>query len=100
MLACVGEAIPPCGGAGHRSLKTTRLGHHAGLQERPDQRKYALVFDPPPDLIENEAVWKAVKARLDVGLDDPLVVRGSLREMDDLGDRVLRPAGGPVGVAR
>jgi hypothetical protein len=39
-------------------------------------------------------------AGLDVRLDDPLVGRGVLDEVDNLGDRVLGPPSGPVAVGR
>ena len=89
---------PALRGARHRPLEAARLPHQARLQERPDEPKDALVPDPPPDLITDKAVWEAVEARLDVRLHDPLI--GAGREVVDLGDRVLRPTTGPVGVAR
>ena len=85
-------------GARHRSLQAARLAHQARPQEQPHEREHAFIDDPPSDLTNDQAVWKAVKARLDVRLDDPLVGVGC--EAMDLGDRVLCPAAGPVGVAR
>ena len=83
-----------------RSLQVTGLGHHARFEKRAHQPQHAFVSDPPPDLIGDEAVRQCVEARFDVGLHDPLVVRGGFREVVNLGDRVLRPATGPVGIAR
>ena len=85
--------------ARHRPLKTTRFPHHSGLQQRPHERQHATVFDPPSDLTQKLGVVDAVKARLDVRLNNPLVVGGVAREAVNLGDRVLRPAAGPVAVA-
>src|SRR5205823_1516102 len=86
------------GDARQRSLQAARLRHHSRLQERPHQREQTLIDDPPTDLINDEAVWKLIEARLDVRLHDPLI--GVDREQVDLGDRVLAPPAGPVGVAR
>ena len=85
-------------GARHRPLKAAGLRHDPRLQELPHEPQHALVCDPPSDLITDEAVWKLIETRLDVGLHDPLISAG--REEVNLGDRVLRPTAGPVGVAR
>lgn len=89
---------PALWGARQRPLKAARFRHHARLQEQPDQCQQTLVDDPPPDLINDEAVWKLIETRLDVRLHDPLIRVD--RELVNLGDRVLAAAAGPVGVAR
>ncbi len=67
-----------------------------GLQERLDQPQHALVLDPPAHSAHQGRVVDAVKARLDVALDDPLV--GAEREVLYLGERILRAASRPESV--
>jgi hypothetical protein len=90
------ERIPPWGGAGDRSCEAALLGQDSGAQERLHERHDALVPDPLSRLAQNGRVRERVEARLDVGLDDPLV--GAAREVVDLGDRVLGSASGPKAV--
>ena len=84
--------------AGHRPLEAARFSHHARFQERAHEREHALVGDPPSHFPENEAVRELVEASFDIRFHDLRVAAG--REVVDLLDRVLRPASGPVGVAR
>jgi hypothetical protein len=81
---------PALWGAGDRPLKATLLGQDPGVEERLDERQHALVFDPVAHAVHQGRVVDPVKARLDVGLDHPLICAGS--EVVHLGDRVLRPA--------
>ena len=86
--------------ARHRPLKAAGLRHHAGLQKRPHEFQDALVFDTSSNLAHQLGVVDAVKARLDVRFDDPLVVRGGVREVDDLSDRVMGSTAGPIAIGR
>lgn len=107
-LPCLGEVLvqdrqrdvgqqrgedPALRGAGDRAFEATVLGKDPGVQERLDERQHALVFDPVAHAVHQGHVVDAVKARLDVGLDHPLVGAGG--EVLHLGDRVLRPASRP-----
>ena len=86
--------------ARHRPLKAAGFRHHSGFEERPHELQDALVPDTALHFTQDLGVGEPVKARLDVRLDHPLIVRGGLREVDDLGDRVVGPAAGPVAVGR
>jgi hypothetical protein len=76
----------------------TRPAPLAVAQERPDERQDASISNPATDLSHQLAMVDPVEASLDVRLHDPLVVRGSLGVLDDLGDRVVGPPGRPVAV--
>ena len=65
---------PALRGSAHRCLPATRLSHHARLQERPHEPQHAFVFDPAPDLAQQLGMVDAIKARLDIRFDDPLIV--------------------------
>ena len=51
-----GRSDPALRGARDRPLEATRLRHHAGFQERPDEREHAFVLDPPPHLHRESGV--------------------------------------------
>src|SRR3954468_17265006 len=92
MLANRGERIPPCGVPVTVSWKPP-CWVNPGPQERLDERQHAFVFDPPTHPAQQRRVVDAVKARLDVALQHPLIrVHG---EVADLSDRVLSTASGP-----
>jgi hypothetical protein len=78
--------------AGESPFEPTRLRHHPGLQERPDEPEDPPVANPPLDLGHERPSVHAVETRLDVKLGNPLI--GVIAEVDDLGDGVLGPAAG------
>jgi site-specific DNA recombinase len=87
---------PALRGAGHRPVETAVLPEGPGLEERLDEPQHALVLDPSAHTIHQGRVIDAVKARLDIALDDPLI--GAEREVLYLGERVLRSASRPESV--
>ena len=94
MLASSGERIPPCGVPVRLSCVFAELGEDPGLEERLHQRQHALVFDPRSAPGPSRRCGRSrSKARLDVGLEHPLVAVGA--EVMDLSDRVLRSPLGP-----
>ena len=60
--------------AGDRVLEASLLGQDPGPQERLDERQHALVRDAPSHAAENGRVVELIETRLDVRLNDPLVV--------------------------
>nr|WP_238695431.1 hypothetical protein [Ornithinimicrobium flavum] len=64
---------PALRGAGVRRLPRAGGGHHPGLEERLDQPGHALVADPRSDPVQQRDVIDPVEARLDVGLQHPVV---------------------------
>ena len=91
-----GGQDPTLRGAGESPFELTRLRHHPGSQERPDERKDLSVAHSPLDLGHQGPAVHAVEARLDVELGHPVV--GVVAEDDDLGDGVLGPATGSPAV--
>ena len=74
MLASKGREDPALWRAGDRVLEASLLGHDPGPQERLDERQHALVPDTLAHPARQGRVVDSVKARLDVRLNDPLVV--------------------------
>jgi hypothetical protein len=63
--------------AADRVVKVAVLGQDPGPQERLDERQHAFVRDPPTHPTDQRPVVDAVKARLDIRLNDPLVIARS-----------------------
>ena len=100
MLASSGEMIPPCGvPVTVRSKRPVSVITPAFRNDRTSTSTRSIL-DTMSHLTENLGVREPVKARLDVRFDDPLVLRGGVREVDNLGDRVMRPPSGPIAVGR
>lgn len=71
------------------------LTEDAGFRQAPYQRQDPLVPDALAHPPHQGGVIDLVEARLDVRLENPLVIRGPRGELVYLGDRVLRPSSGP-----
>ena len=82
-------------GAGRGPPADAVLTEDAGFQEAPYQRQDPLVPDALAHPPHQGGVIDLVEARLDVRLENPLVIRGPRGELVYLGDRVLRPSSGP-----
>lgn len=80
-------------GAAERLFEAALLGQDPGLEKRLDEPENPFVFDATSHPAENGRMVKLVKARLDVGFNNPLIRAGA--EVVHLGDRVPRSASGP-----
>jgi hypothetical protein len=89
---------PTLRGAGGPSLQPPQLCQHARLEERLDERQDPAIGDAPSDPLDHQPMRDGVEAGLQITLDHPVVA--VVDEVHHLGDGVLRPASGPVGVAR
>ena len=82
-------------GAGQGPPADAVLTEDAGFRQAPYQRQDPLVPDALAHPPHQGGVIDLVEARLDVRLENPLVIRGPRGELVYLGDRVLRPSSGP-----
>ena len=76
-------------GAGVGLLEIAGLCHDPGLQEGLHQRHDAFVLHPCPDPVQQDGVIDHVEARLDVGVQHPVVALGA--EAVDVGHGVMSP---------
>lgn len=95
-MASSGDRIPPCGVPVRVLPPGAVLTEDAGFRQAPYQRQDPLVPDALAHPPHQGGVIDLVEARLDVRLENPLVIRGPRGELVHLGDRVLRPSSGPV----
>jgi site-specific DNA recombinase len=86
-----GSQDPTLRGTGGGFSQQPVLTEDACFEERLHQGKDAVVPDPSPHQTHQGRVRDLVEARLDVSLDDPLVLAWTRRQVVHLGDRIMCP---------